>query len=367
MRTRLVATIVALVGWAFFAPRPWASFASAQTSLVTTTVDITSATGVNPRGAGYYNANVTVNLVAGNVYDMRIAVATTPAYAYDTYCYLLDPARAVVGEDDDNNLGLGNPYGSQIVYTATATGSYTLVCSTVSGGDSYSAVPVTVTVTFTAAPPPPPPPSSAIIPLTYPANDTRAINGVNNLNPRNAYGAVYANVYSITLNAGQQYQILLRYTGSTVIWPGDDNYMYLYGPGMSYITEDDDGGSGYQDDSVYTNYGASLITYTPKVTGTYYIVATTYGVGEWFNTPGVGITMSAAQLTVGPVGPPPPPFISGSGIPNVKLAPPAGGLEMRPMFAFTHLNLEDNIYPVSVSPRIEWPSIAVAVPSKRIV
>jgi len=156
------------------------------------------------------------------------------------------------------------------------------------------------------------------------------------MNPRgNSYNAV---VYSITLTAGQNYQFLLKYTGPAVTWYQDDCYLYILNSSGQKIAEDDDSGDGIQFNSVDTTYGAALIgaptasttgdyygysgPWKAPYTGNYYVVCTTFGP----NT-----TMTTANLTIGspgpipdPQAPPPAPTPSGTGVPNVKLAPAAG-------------------------------------------
>src|SRR5262245_31260575 len=141
MRKRLLAMVLAVVGWAFSAPL----VAQAQQTLMNTTISITGKQTPNPRGTSYNNTNLPLNLVAGTTYDFRVAVATQPAYAIDPYIYLLSPSGTVVGEDDANGLGLGNPYGSFLQYTPTTSGNFTLVVTTFGSGSSYPDVPITIT------------------------------------------------------------------------------------------------------------------------------------------------------------------------------------------------------------------------------
>lgn len=70
-------------------------------------------------------------------------------------------------------------------------------------------------------------------------------------------------VIPIQLTAGQTYTFNLRGTLTNGI---DDPYLALFGPGGTYITEDDDGGAGR----------SSQITFTATETGTYYIYATSW-------------------------------------------------------------------------------------------
>ena len=64
------------------------------------------------------------------------------------------------------------------------------------------------------------------------------------------------------MNAGQTYTFDYRGATGGVV----DPYLALFGPGFTYITEDDDGGAGR----------GSMITYTPTTTGTYYLYATSF-------------------------------------------------------------------------------------------
>jgi hypothetical protein len=151
MGNRLRISMLAALGWAVVS-----GIANAQTTTVTVNVNITSPNPVNPRGAGYNAAIVTIPATTGQSLDIRAAVAMLPAFATDTYIYLINPAGTVVAQNDDNGLGLGNPFGSQVVHTATMTGNYTLVVTTFGPGQSYMNVPVSYP--GVAAPPPPPPP-----------------------------------------------------------------------------------------------------------------------------------------------------------------------------------------------------------------
>ncbi|HET9352541.1 MAG TPA: hypothetical protein VFO32_00935, partial [Sphingomicrobium sp.] len=66
----------------------------------------------------------------------------------------------------------------------------------------------------------------------------------------------------MTLVAGQTYTFDYRGTAGGVV----DPYLGLFGPGFTYITEDDDGGAGR----------GAMITYTPTTSGTYYLYATSF-------------------------------------------------------------------------------------------
>jgi len=152
MKRRLGAAVLTLLAGWLVALSPWSGAAQAQTqTLVSTTVNITAYSAPNPRGTAYFNANVSLNFVAGTTYTIKTA-PDAPAYSIDTYIYLLDPSGSVVGSNDDNGQGWTNPYGSYLSFNATVSGPHTLVVSTYSSGVSYSAVPVTVT--YTGAPQP---------------------------------------------------------------------------------------------------------------------------------------------------------------------------------------------------------------------
>ncbi|PWG02254.1 M10 family metallopeptidase C-terminal domain-containing protein [Sphingosinicella humi] len=73
-------------------------------------------------------------------------------------------------------------------------------------------------------------------------------------------------LHAFNLTAGVTYTFAQRGAGADGL---EDPYMLLYGPGLtneSYITEDDDGGLGR----------TSMITYTPTVDGTYYVLASSW-------------------------------------------------------------------------------------------
>lgn len=66
----------------------------------------------------------------------------------------------------------------------------------------------------------------------------------------------------VNLVAGQTYTFDYRGTADGVV----DPYLGLFGPGFTYITEDDDGGAGR----------GAMITYTPTTSGTYYLYVTSF-------------------------------------------------------------------------------------------
>lgn len=75
-------------------------------------------------------------------------------------------------------------------------------------------------------------------------------------------GTEEADIIAVNLVAGRTYTFDYRGTVNGVV----DPYLALFGPGMAYITEDDDGGFGR----------SSMITHTAAVTGTYYLYATSF-------------------------------------------------------------------------------------------
>ena len=73
-------------------------------------------------------------------------------------------------------------------------------------------------------------------------------------------------VYAISLTAGRSVSITMTATGT-----GFDTYLYLYdGLSCLQVASDDDSATTAQD---------SLLILTPTTTGTYYLIATTYGTG----------------------------------------------------------------------------------------
>ena len=80
--------------------------------------------------------------------------------------------------------------------------------------------------------------------------------------PGTLSGTEEGDIIEVDLVAGQTYTFDYRGTADGVV----DPYLGLYGPGFTYITEDDDGGAGR----------GSMITYTPTVSGTYYLFATSF-------------------------------------------------------------------------------------------
>lgn len=79
----------------------------------------------------------------------------------------------------------------------------------------------------------------------------------------NLSGAEGYDLVAINLTAGVTYSFDYRGTEAGGI---EDPYLALFGPGFTYITEDDDGGAGR----------GSLITYTPTASGTHYLYLTSW-------------------------------------------------------------------------------------------
>jgi hypothetical protein len=80
--------------------------------------------------------------------------------------------------------------------------------------------------------------------------------------PGTLSGTEEGDLIEVTLVAGQTYTFDYRGTAGGVV----DPYLGLFGPGFTYITEDDDGGAGR----------GAMITYTPTTSGTYYLYATSF-------------------------------------------------------------------------------------------
>ena len=80
--------------------------------------------------------------------------------------------------------------------------------------------------------------------------------------PGTLSGNEEGDLIEVTLVAGQTYTFDYRGTAGGVV----DPYLGLFGPGFTYITEDDDGGAGR----------GAMITYTPTTSGTYYLYATSF-------------------------------------------------------------------------------------------
>ena len=77
----------------------------------------------------------------------------------------------------------------------------------------------------------------------------------------------YYKVYAMSLTAGRSVTLTMTATGT-----GFDTYLYLYdGASCSEVAFDDDGATTAAD---------SLLVYIPPTTGTYYLIATTYALGE---------------------------------------------------------------------------------------
>lgn len=80
--------------------------------------------------------------------------------------------------------------------------------------------------------------------------------------PGNLDGIEEYDLIAVQLTAGQTYSFDYRGAVGGVV----DPYLVLFAPDFTFLDEDDDGGLGR----------GALITYTPSVTGTYYLYATSY-------------------------------------------------------------------------------------------
>lgn len=89
-----------------------------------------------------------------------------------------------------------------------------------------------------------------------------AIDATPTTTPGDLNGTEEGDIIEFELVAGQTYTFDYRGTAGGV----SDPYLALFGPGFTYITEDDDGGAGR----------GSMITYTPTTSGTYYLYATSW-------------------------------------------------------------------------------------------
>src|SRR6266545_3213822 len=323
MRKQFVAAVLAAVGWMLLDPLG----VQAQTSLVNTSISISSYNAPNPRGPTFFNTNIPLQLQAGNQYTIKTAVATQPAYGIDTYIFLLDPSGATLGQNDDNGLGLGNPYGSYLQYTPAAAGTYTLVVSTYSPGVSYSGVPVEVT--YAAVQPPSPP-----IALTVPANTTTSVSAYMAPNPRGTN--FYNQNFTVPLVAGQQYTF--KTAVATQPAYGIDTYIFLLNPSGATVGQDDDNSLG-----LGNPYG-SYLQVTASTTGTYTLVVTTYS---------SGVSYTGIPLTIdGPPTHAPTPIGGGGGIPNVRLTPAPGKVpDLLPDLARSRTVARDNFLVAAEVPR----------------
>ena len=355
MRTRFLATIVALVGWALFAPTPWTSLAHAQVYI----------TEDDDSGSGIQHDSVQTSYGAS-----LINYTPTVTQSYNLYCttwgsgVTMSASRILVRVGPisgngavilDNTAPMNTPMGGPSAFashngftrsvTLTAGVTYAILLSYTGpavawpGDDNYLFL-------YTATTPPPPPPPVLPSGNILTANSTATIPAPANIRT-NANGISF----TFTLQPGAP-SICQTYTGATYGLPNayNDSYIYLLNPAGQVVSFDDDTGANHGGGS-----WSSYLVYTAPATGVYTLWVCTY----------FGNSPLPFHLTVnGPTTPPPPP--PPVGIPNCKLAPPAGSLEMRPMFAFTNLNLEGDVYPVVFSPRIERPSLSIAIPSNRI-
>lgn len=298
MKCRLVPAFFALTAWALFAPVWWTGV-QAQTTVLNTTGVVDASTPCPTRGPGFYGKTQAITLTAGNQYtiDLRSTAADNNGSGYhadgDTYLYLLDSSGSIVAENDDVILGGGGTgieNRSLILYSATSSGSYTIVVTSWSSGVTF---PYTLVVTARA--------TTTSITGTLSAPDPTFVD------PR---GSGYnASRTPVTLSAGQSYQIDVTGAPGTGGSFNDyvynvDTYIFLLDPSGAIVAQDDDYGNGY----------ASRINFTPTTSGTYTVMVSSFSPGDSFS---YQVTVSTPNGT-----PPPPPTPgTGSGIPNVRLSP----------------------------------------------
>jgi len=134
MRKRILTVAVALAGWIFFAPSPWSSVASAQTTLLDTTSTVTTSNSKNPRGSAYYANAHDIALTAGGSYTFTTQTGSqiNDSGYNDSWIWLLDPSGATVANNDD----FGGNLSSQITFTPQTSGTYTLIVTTYGAGQT---------------------------------------------------------------------------------------------------------------------------------------------------------------------------------------------------------------------------------------
>jgi hypothetical protein len=94
---------------------------------------LSASNPLNPRGASYF-ANVhTITLTAGNTYTIRMRASTVGP---DSYLYLLSPTGALVASDDDGDFNI-QIWSSKMTYAATTSGTYSIIATSFSGGQSF--------------------------------------------------------------------------------------------------------------------------------------------------------------------------------------------------------------------------------------
>jgi hypothetical protein len=251
------ATVAGLVltGWAWLAAGQWVGVAHAQQILLDVTDTMTAPHPLNPKGARFFAKAHTVNLTAGQSYVIRMRPTTVGP---DSYIYLLNSSGTVVGQDDDGDAA-AQIWASKLVYTATSTGSYTIIATTFVAGASFQ-----YRVWVETLPPPAP-----ATPLTVPGSVSGSLSTSDPGNPRGA--AYFAHRYTVTLTAGQDYTIRMTPTRAT-----DDSYIYLLDSSGRIVGQDDDGDHQFQT-------WASKLVYKAASTGTYTIVATSFSPGRAFD------------------------------------------------------------------------------------
>jgi len=132
MRKRYLTVAVALAGWVLFTP---GAAQAQQVTLLDTTTTASQANSQNPRGSTYYANAHTIAMTSGGAYDIQTWTGSTigDTGPYDTYIYLLSPTGTVLAQDDDSGQSNGGgTFSSRIQYTATASGTYTVIVSTFS-------------------------------------------------------------------------------------------------------------------------------------------------------------------------------------------------------------------------------------------
>ncbi|MGE3475554.1 MAG: pre-peptidase C-terminal domain-containing protein [Rhodospirillaceae bacterium] len=193
---------------------------------------------------------IRVNLTAGVTYriDMR-GYDSSGGTLLDPYMRLLSPTRTELVADDDSGAGTD----SQILYTATATGTYYIAAKGFDGEQGTYTIAVGTTSTADD--------------YSANSNTTGAVTVGGSATGR-LETSTDADWFAVTLTAGQSYRIDLRgaATGGGTL---ADPLVRVRSPsGVSYASDDDSG----------TGLDAQL-TYTAAYTGIHYIEASTPGTG----------------------------------------------------------------------------------------
>ncbi len=204
-----------------------------------------SYSATNTASATQNTVNQTVALTAGQKITLGTCGLTGATFSGDTYLRLYGPTAAQVASNDDACGGTG----SQIVYTATATGNYEI------RGGCYTTGSCSGTVVWQITTPPPPAGGNYSYSATNTASATQ--NTVNQ---------------TVTLAAGQA--ITLGTCGLTGSAFTGDTYLRLYNPSGTQVSSNDDacGGRGSQ------------LTYTATVAGTFQIRGGCYSSGSCTGT-----------------------------------------------------------------------------------